>query len=267
MDTLSPALLSDLRYAVSRFGMDIEDVPRDHEGMTITGRLALLQSDGESYCNGEFRKTDLRSEHGNVWELFPENPATIQAQHDLTEEVGELLEKELMMRLSPHSRSTRGSDMPVRAHVDSLVGLLGYIDGSAGAPEVDPEMWAEMSLFEEALNVVPGLREAEVAAITREQLVAELASGAVPAASAVYVRRALDSDTDGLRNADITLATYRVAVGRLRDAAQLALDSVMAHFAVAERIRKVRDDLEAIDRSLHWPGPWQTTPMLAEVAR
>ena len=265
MTDLSPALMSDLRFAVSRFGMNVEDVPRDHQGKTITDRLAMLDADGESYCHGEFRKTDLRSEHASVWDLFPENPVTLQTQNDLIDEVGELLQEEREFRSTPRPCIVRGSGLPVRAHVDALETLLSYIDGTGDAPVIECEMWADTSLFEEAQNIVPGLREAEIAAITREQLVAELVSGTVPAASAVYVRRALDSDADGLRNADITLAGYRVSAERLRDAAQLALDALLPHFALAERIRAIRDDLDLIENALHWPGAWQTAPMLREV--
>ena len=262
MNDLSPALLADLRFAVSRYGLAVEDVPRDHQGKTITDRLAMLHADGESYCHGEFQKTDLRSEHANVWELFPENPATIKARHDLVNEVGALLEQELSFRLSPHTSVVRGSDLPTWVHVDTLERLLSYIDGTGDMPDIDPAMWPDDTLFAETLAVIPGLRDAEVAAITREHLITELATGAVPPVSAALVRRALDSDTAGLRNADITLAAYRVSASRIRDGAERTLEAVKSHFDVAERVRQVRDDLDLIDQALHWPGPWQTAPRL-----
>lgn len=267
MTDLSPALLADLRFAVSRYGLTVEEVPVDHQGKTITDRLAMLLRDGESYCGGEFAKTDLRSENSCVWELFPENPHTTRVQDQIMQDVGELLERERTQHLPPRSCILPGSLMPEQAHLDTLRQLLAYIDGVGDAPVVDPRMWADVSLFDEAETIIPGLRAAEVAAITREQLVSELASGAVPAASAVYVRRALDSDDDGLRNADITLAGYRVSAGRLRDAALLAADALEPHVQIADQIRAARADLELIEGALHWPGPWQTTPMLRDLAQ
>ena len=266
MTALSPALVADLKFAVARYGLTIQDAPRDHQGRTITDRLEMLVDDGESYCNGEFRKTDLRSEHANVWDLFPENPATISAQHELIDEVGELLEQERLFRVPPKTSIVRGSDFPRREHVAALEALIGYCDGAPEPPEWEPSMWSDATLFEEANTVIPGLRAAQEAAETRRTLVAELASGAVPPASAFYVRRALDTDSEGLRNADITLAAYEVSAARLRDAAQLTLDALIPHFEVAERIRQVRDDLDAIDDALHWPGPWRTAPHLRELA-
>lgn len=260
MNVLSPALLSDLHFAVSRHGLSIEAVPRDHQGKSITDRLAMLDADGESYCQGEFRKSDLRAEHSSVWDLFPENPDTQQAQSRMMDEVGRLLEEERSFRLPPRTCLVRGSGLPVQEHVDTLRQLLSYLDGTADAPLVDESLWADVTLFEEATIAAPELRTAEVASITREQLIAELASGAVPAATAAFVRRALDSDLDGLRNADITLAGCQVRVGRVRDAAERALEELAPHFEVAERVRALRDDLDAVAGALHWPGPWQTAP-------
>src|SRR5690606_39249265 len=135
------------------------------------------------------------------------------------------------------------------------------------APVIDPDMWADAALFTVVHGIVPGLRDAEMAAITREQLVAELASGQVPPASAGYVRRLLDSDTDGLRNADITLAGYRVSAANVRDATAMARATIREHVAIAERLRQTREDLEVIDGALHWPGDWRTAPRLREPAR
>lgn len=260
MNDLSPALLSDLQFAVSRHGLRIDDIPRDHQGKTITDRLAMLHSEGESYCHSEFRKTDLRAEHASVWDLFPENPDTLRDQARLMDEVGHLLEEERSYRLPPRTSIIRGSELPTPAHLDTLRQLLSYLDGTAEMPSVEQSVWADVELFDEAAVAAPELRAAEVASITREQLVTELTSGAVPAATAMFVRRALDSDMDGLRNADITLAGCRVRVGRIRDAAERALEELTPHVTLAERVRALRVDLETIDRALHWPGTWQTAP-------
>lgn len=266
MSDLSPALMADLAFAVSRYGLTVTDVPRDHQGKTITDRLSMLLDGGESYCHGSFRKTDLRSEHASVWSLFPENPATIQAQHQLIDEVGELLEQERSFREPPLTCIVKGSELPRPEHTAALEALLAYIDGYGDAPEIVRTAWSDTELFDQAAAVIPGLRDAEQAVATRERLVAELAEGSVPPASAVYVRRALDSDADGLRNADITLAGYRVSTARLRDAVELTLEGLRPHLRAAERIRKVRDDLDLIDGALHWPGPWRTAPHLREMA-
>lgn len=262
MNDLSPALLSDLQFAVSRYGLTVEEVPRDHEGKSITDRLTMLLADGESYCHGEYRKSDLRAEHNCVWELFPENPTTVRDQARLIDEAGNLLAQEQEFRVPPRPSIVNWSELPHPGHVAVLEAELAYIDGRGDEPVIDPEMWVDVTLFTAVHSIVPGLRDAEMAAITREQLVAELASGAVPPASAGYVRRLLDSDTDGLRNADITLAGYRVSAANMRDAVQMALNTVREHVAVAEQLRQTREDLEAIDQALHWPGDWRTAPNL-----
>ncbi|WP_431798592.1 hypothetical protein [Microbacterium kunmingense] len=267
MTHLSPALLTDLEYAAGRYGLTVAEVPRDQEGRTITDRLAMLVETGESYCGSEFRTTDLRAESGVVWQLFPENRKTVEEQIRLIDEVGDLLRDEEEFRTPPRLSLVRQSDLPRREHVDALRAVLGAIDGNGDVPVVDANMWADASLFEEAATIVPVLREAERAAAARAALIAELVSGRVPPVSAEYVRKALDSEVDGLRNADITVAGHRVAAARLRDAAHLALDALLPHYEVAERIRELRDDLDLIDDALHWPGHWRQAPRRATPQR
>jgi hypothetical protein len=262
MKDLSPALAADLAYAVGRYGLTVADIPRDHEGRTITDRLAMLVETGESYCHSEFKRTDLRSDTACVWHLFPENRKTVAEQTQLIDEVGELLKDEEEFRIPPRTSVVRHSELPRREHVEALQRLLIAVDGHGELPTIDPSVWSDTSLFDEAATVVPGLRRAEETANTRAALISELTAGTVPPASTVFVRRALDSEADGLRNADITVAGYRVAASRLRDAAQLALDTLLPHYAIAERIRQVRDELDLIDDALHWPGPWRTAPVL-----
>ena len=264
MADLSPALHADLAFAVGRYGLSVAEVPLDHTGKSIADRLTMLVDGGESYCRSTFRKTDLRSEHGDIWQLFPENPATAREQNDLIDEVGELLREEETFRQGPSPSLIRHSDLPRAEHVAALEHLVAFIDGTGDAPEVVANWWTDTTLFDEASETVPALRAAEEASRIRELLVAELTSGAVPAASAIYVRKALDSDVDGLHNADITLAGYRVKAAALRDQAELALHALRPHFRVAERIRQVRDDLNRIDDVLHWPGSWRTAPRLPE---
>lgn len=260
MNDLSPALRADLDYALARWGVRVEEVPRDREGKTITDRLAMLLADGESYCGSEYTRRDLRRDDACVWELFPENRDTLRAQTEMIEEVGQLLRQDEAFRAPPHAPLIRRSELPRAEHVAALERLLSALDGVSALPAIDERSWADTSLFEEAAEIVPGLRAAEAAAAERAALIAELASGDVPPLAAVYVRKALDSEVDGLRNADVTLAGYQVAAARLRDAAGAALDDLRPHFAVAERIRQLRDELNSIDDAVHWPGDWRTAP-------
>jgi len=262
MADLSPALLTDLEFAVGRWGLTLDEVPRDHEGKSIQDRLAALVADGESWCGSSFRRQDLRSERANVWELFPENPATAREQCELMDEVGELLHREEQFRQGPTPSLILFSDLPRPEHMAALEQLLAYIDGTAPAPEVVEESWTDIGLFEQAADVVPPLRAAEEAVRVRAALVQELVSGQVPPVSAAIVRRALDSDEGGLRNADITLAGYQVKAQNLRDSVELAIERLRPHFLLAERIRQVRDDLNRIDDVLHWPGHWRQAPTL-----
>ncbi|SDH53859.1 hypothetical protein [Microbacterium sp. 77mftsu3.1] len=264
MAELSPALAADLAYAVSRWGLRVEDVPRDHEGKTISDRLEMLVDAGESFCGSAFTRLDLRTDGKVVWELFPENPATLQAQADTIDEASELMGKEQAHREAASTSVVRRSMLPTAEHVTAMQALLAFIDGEDGTvPEANEELWSDATLFEEAAIAVPGLREAEKAVATRAQLIAELSEGRVPPTSAVYVRRALDSEEDGLRNADITLAGHRVSVVRLRDAAQQVLDELLPHYQLAEQIRQARDDLDAIEVAMHWPGDWQSAPRMS----
>lgn len=263
MTTLSSALQSDLEFALSRYGITTNDIPRDHEGMSIDERLSALDQTGESYRYSPFKKTDLRSPEACPWDLFPENPATVDVQSALVDEVGELLHDEATFHTPPHVPMVSTAELPRTEHVNALEQLLAYIDGEAERPEISLGLWSETQLIEDALNDVPPLREAQAAVALRETLVHELTAGHVPPASAVFVRRALDSETDGLRSADITLATHSVVVANVRDRLELALASLREHYAVAERIREVRDTLDRIDEALHWPGDWWAMPKLA----
>jgi len=259
MAELSPALLTDLEFAVGRWGLTVDRVPRDHEGKTIQDRLRMLVDDGEAWCGCTFDRHDLRAEHANVWELFPENPATAREQSELMEEVGELLDRESGFRQGPAPSLVPFSVLPRAEHVASLERLLAYIDGVAELPELDEGAWTDLGLFQQAADIVPALRDSQEAVRVRAALVRELAEG-LPEMTAVIVRRALDSDADGLRNADITLAAYQVKAQNLRDTVELALGQLRPHYALAERIRQVRDDLNRIDDVLHWPGQWRNAP-------
>jgi hypothetical protein len=178
----------------------------------------------------------------------------------MIDEVGNLLRQNESFHAPPHAPLIRRSELPRAEHVAALERLLSALDGPTDLPTIDERSWVDVSLFEEAAEVVPGLRAAEAASAERAALIAELASADVPLLAAVYVRNALDSEADGLRNADVILAGYQVAAARLCDATVTALGDLRPHHAVAERIRQLRHDLNLIDDALHWPGPWHTAP-------
>lgn len=260
MADLSPALATDLDYALAQYGLTVTDVPRDHEGRSIVQRVQMLDETGSSYRHSTFRKSDLRNPEACLWELFPENPATVEAQSALIDEVGELLHREHEFRDPPGRTLVRHAVLPRPEHLANIEQLLAYVDGTADAPAVDLSAWGDAELIERVLAAVPHLRDAEQTAALRATLIDELASGAVPPASAVFVRRALDSESEGLRNADITVAAHAVTVANLRDALVRVLEDLRPHVAVSERIRQVRDDLDRIDDALHWPGAWVSAP-------
>lgn len=260
MADLSPALRTDLDFAVSQYGLAVEDLPRDHEGKSLEERLCTLVETGEAWCGSPFRRHDLRSVDADVWQLFPENPVTAREQSALIEEVGDLLHRDEQFRRSPAPSLVKFSDLPRAEHVGALDGLLRFIDGTGPAPDVDEAAWTDLGLFEQAAELVPALREAERAVRTRAELIQDLSTGKLPQATARFVRDALGSEACGLRNADLILAGYQVKAQNLRDAVQLEAERLRPHFQLAERIRQVRDDLNRIDEALHWPGPWQDAP-------
>lgn len=237
--------------------------PRDHEGMSITQRLQLLEEHGRSYPDSTFTKADLRRDGACVWELFPENPAAAGAQAELVELAAELMHDEAAFSDPRSVQNCVYVGLPTLGHVQSLEALLRYLDGAEEPPAFDRGAWRDASLFEAASEAVPALRAAAETVRVRGLLIAELAAGTLPETSALFVRKALDSEAEALRNADITLAARQVTVDNLRDQVVLVLETLRPHYEIAERIGRVREDLDRIDEVIHWPGSWRTAPSQA----
>ena len=256
---LSPALMTDLVYALSRYGIEVQDVPRDHEGLSIVDRAQRLIEDGSAHSGCDFRLTDLRREDASVWDLSPENPDTVEEQERLMDDVHDLLSREGRMRGADALSIVLNGELPRPEHMSFLVALRAYLDGG-DEPGFEPAIWSDTELVESVLESVPPLREAQRQSELRGKLVHELATGAVPPAAEQVTRMTLDSEAFGLRNADITLAAHEVAVANLRDALQATIDALTPHLDLADRLRAANADLDAVEQALRWPGDWRSAP-------